>query len=131
VGPFLRPSKATHVIAGALIVLTLAGCSTWRGTRLAEPAPGAPATALPEQIRVYLADGRVVRLKYASVEGDSLRGISTRSGHRPLAFAVKDVRAIEARRASTGKTVLFVFGTVVLAAGILVLIAAIELANSD
>jgi hypothetical protein len=64
---------------------------------------------LPDKIRIHLADGRIARMDHARVDGDSLRGVRTTiSGayraERPVAYALKDVRAIEGRRFDTGRT---------------------------
>jgi len=68
-----------------------------------------PSPELRENVRVHLADGTMVNLEYASVAGDSLRGRATSAefahrADRQVAIALKDVRAIEARRSDSGKT---------------------------
>jgi len=60
-------------------------------------------------LRLRLADGRTVHLAHAYVEGDSLRGevaYADRAavGSRRAAFALRDVRAMDARGFSAGKT---------------------------
>lgn len=117
-----------RALAWGLIVILVSGCSTWHATRLAEPAPGAPsARKLPGRIRVHLANGKKVDLTHVSADGDSLRGIGSRD--RRLAYALKDVRALEVGHFSAGKTVLFVLGTGLVVGGLFLLLLVIALAN--
>jgi hypothetical protein len=91
---------------------------------------------LPEKVRARLWDGTTVRLEHASVDRDSLRGLVSPADaayrtDRHVAFALKDVRAIEARRLSTGKTVGLVLGVIVVCGGVGLLLFAASLAEGN
>jgi hypothetical protein len=96
-------------VAIALAALLLAGCSSWHATTVPEPAPGAPAPQSLGTVQVRLADGRTLEVHHATADVDSIRGdlardkIMARHGRR-VAFARSDVRVIEQRGFSTGKT---------------------------
>jgi len=74
---------------------------------------------LPEKVRVHLADGTALTVERPRVDGDSLRGLVTPAGsvdgtRLQVAFALKDVQAIQARRPSSGRTVALILGVTIL-----------------
>lgn len=92
---------------------------------------------LNEACRVKLMDGTTFEMESATVEGDSLRGtmsadVATHQPGRQVALALQDVKTVEVRRHSTGKTAALLLGGAVLAvAAVLGLSFANEMANGN
>ena len=106
-------------------------------TRLTAPAPGGPAPASsPGNVRVRLTNGSTVWLQHPTVDGDSLRGVVS-FGDRPyhpgqgVALALADVRVIESRRLSAGKTVGLILGVGAFWTGFVILLRSFIPGNSD
>ena len=122
----------THEVM-ALSEVRLQG-SNLEGDSLRQVLEAAPA--LPE-CRVRLVDGTTLELERATVDADSLRGVMsadpvTHQPSRQVAFALKDVRTVEVRRPSSGKTAALLLGAAVLVIGAVVGISfANEMANGN
>jgi hypothetical protein len=89
-----------------VLLLWLAGCHTWaRAT--SRPAP-APSGAIEGRARATRADGSVLYLVGARVDGDTLRGqidaAPGERGPRAVAVPVDSVRRLDVRRLSVGRT---------------------------
>ena len=119
---------ARRVLASLLVVLTLAGCSSWRPVR-APLAAGLAGPEAPRSVRVRLVDGTSFDLGQPSVTADSLRGqrvigvdyIGRSSITRTEAHAVAlaEVRVIEVKHHDGAKTALVVIGSVLFVAAAL------------
>lgn len=101
------------------LAFALAGCSAWHATRLVAPVPppasdsGATYAAVPSrelgEVRVLRTDGSTIDLRHARIEGDSLVGETRRDalfgpGSRRVALARTEVRQVDRRDFSTGRT---------------------------
>ena len=128
---------ATRTFALLLALLLASGCSSWNTlqpiTQSAYQAAG-PAS----QMRVELADGRVVTLHSPRIEADTLHGLCTDqsvaksavfSDDRPrdsCAVAIRDVKAVKIKQGDTLSTVLLIGLPIML-----VLIVGAALAGGD
>lgn len=105
-----RTPLARRLIAALLLVL-LAGCHSWRPTTVS------PQTLIsaeqPSSVRVTLLNGETVTVESPTVRNDSIVGVMDAS----VGVASRDVRSLEVRRLSIGKTIGLGFG---IAAGLLV-----------
>jgi hypothetical protein len=126
-----------RLLACGLAALLLAGCSSMHATRLSAPAPGGPAPGSPPgHVRVRLTNGSTVWLQHPTVDGDSLRGVVS-FGDRPyhpgqgIALALADVRGVETRRVSPGKTVGLILGVGAFWTGFVILLRSFLPDNSD
>lgn len=93
----MRSRSPFRWLACLLAALTLPGCSSWRETPLAEPAPAAARDAKARALKLRTRDGEKLTLHAWTLEGDTLRGTREVWGkitvhERPAAFAVRDVR---------------------------------------
>jgi hypothetical protein len=118
-----------RLAALVLLTLYLPACSRWM--EQSQPVPQVVAEKRPNEVRLYLADGRVVELRRPHVVGDSVvgqerPGRSAATGDLPYAraaYALEDVQRFEMKEADTGKTwlvagvIFVVLGVVVLALG--------------
>jgi hypothetical protein len=98
---------------GSLLVLAAAAavsaaCTSWH--RAGGPVEGV-ARAKSGEIRVYRADGSMVRLVNASIVADSLVGVSPVNGAR-IAIPTAAVIATETKQVSGGRTALLGGGIV-------------------
>jgi hypothetical protein len=95
-------------IGVALTWLVFAGaCHGWRERDISTGI--APAVAGREDVRVTRSDGSSVRLDEPRVEGDSLTGQSHDASTR-ITLPVSDVRHVDSRVLSVGRTALLVGG---------------------
>ena len=99
-----RRGEARRWTVLALATLpVLASCRSWQAT------PVAPASLIaeerPVEVRVTLADDRVVTLERPSIVSDSIRGLTPDGTVRA---AIADVQAVEVRRTSLPKSLAFV-----------------------
>lgn len=104
--------RARPLLVGAVVLLHLAGCRTWR----AVPAPSDPSGAVAPpasypRVRVVMRDSTQLELRDATVRADSVVGLV---GGERRAIARADVARIEARKVSAGRTVGLVGGSLVL-----------------
>lgn len=100
------PRPCHRSIATSLLVLHMASCHSWRSEALA-PAQLVPAEH-PEVVRVTRSDGSILILRHPTVRNDSMFGIGPDSAEARL--ALQDVREVEVRRFSAGKTAGLVLG---------------------
>ena len=125
----------------AMAGLLLGGCSTWRMQGQA-PATAISATPSPPHVRITLRDGTMLEAYDTVVRGDSLIGVGPADSprdtimygrfvalpvsHPRIAVALSDIRTLEIRTHSGGRTALLVTGiTVVLfVAAVIVAMAA-------
>lgn len=105
---------SSHPIRALVAFLVLSGsggCTAWR----ANPAdPSAlSASDLPRHLRLTLRDGNRITIENASAQGDSIVGVSSRAqGSTYIAVAIEDVRRVETRERSRGRTAALVAGVV-------------------
>ena len=110
-----RAGLPATVIAVAVVIGS--GCRTWRPANASLPASRVIAEAPGGVIRFSSRSFDRVELRGARVEGDSLVGYlrphagATEANPR-VAVVLRDVRAIEERRVSAGRTGLAVAGGV-------------------
>ena len=97
------------LIATLLLAVHLTGCNSWH-TPTISPAE-VIADEKPSEVRVTLKDGTRLTLDDPTIRGDSIGTVA----------ALSDVRTIEVRRFSIGKTVGLVLGAPVV--GIVSLLA--------
>ncbi len=101
-----RRSKVQHrLVIPLLLICFLSGCYKWS----VRPAAVVSDEA-PEQVRVMLSDGSVVKLRSPEVRGDSIVGWvkGTRdiaSADTLAAYSLADVAAVEVRSTDVLKTV--------------------------
>jgi hypothetical protein len=65
------------------------------------------------------------------IRGDSLRGFSDEARANPTALAVRDIQSARTRQFSGGRTAALALGLVAVAAGALLVFAAIAFSNVD
>lgn len=89
-----------------MAVLHLAGCTSW------QPAPVAPRQALQVEgggvVRVTGPDGAPTVIRRAWLQGDTISGealMGTPRAWREVRVPISDVREVEVRRFSGGRTV--------------------------
>jgi len=119
---------ATRRLAAlAMIALLLGGCSTWRMQGQA-PATTVSARPSPPHVRITLQDGTRLEVYQAVVQEDSLLGVGPAApssyynygrpvaptvSHPRIAVALGDIRTLEIRTHSGGRTTLLVTGIIV------------------
>jgi hypothetical protein len=99
--PRCSPRRWMAVIL--LATLGLEGCMTWRGAPAMAPATVA---AGDRSLRVTRAGGARVEVQAAAIEGDSLTGLIAGSLVTRSAIALSDIKSVEVRRVSAGRTVI-------------------------
>ena len=114
-------SRCSHrVLCGTMLLLNLAGCTTWGRQRGASPVPRAE-TSIP-RARLIMRDGSPpLALSDVTVRSDSVTGDLIDQGRSRMAFARADVVAVETRvpnRLANGA--LLIVGGAVLALGVLI-----------
>ena len=114
-----RTPLARRVMAALLLVL-LTACHSWQPTTVS-PQGWTPEER-PSSVRVTRMDGETVTVGDPTVRNDSIVG-ATGLG---VGVASRDVRLLEVRRFSVGKTVGLVLGIPVVVAAVLVVVLIIE-----
>jgi hypothetical protein len=119
-----RFTATRRLAALAMIALLLGGCSTWRMQGQA-PATVVSSSKEHPHVRVTLHDGTRLEIYRAVVQGDSLVGNVQLDGLSPfglytrrgasVAVALNDIRTLETRTHSGGKTALLVAGIIIAA----------------
>lgn len=112
----------TGSLATALAVASLVGCSSFQRART--PGEGV-ARAKSGEIRVNKVDGSIVPLVNASIVGDSLIGISPRTGAR-IAIPTSAIASVESKDIDAGRTALLGGGIILglaAVAGVIALVA--------
>ena len=114
-------SRCSHrVLCGTMLLLNLAGCTTWGRQRGASSVPRV-GTSIP-RARLVLRDGSPpLALSDVTVRSDSVTGDLIDQGRSRMAFARADVVAVETRvpnRLANGA--LLIVGGAVLALGVLI-----------
>jgi hypothetical protein len=113
---FRRSKFQRHIVIPLMLICLLSGCYKWS----VQPAAVVSDEA-PEQVRVMLSDGSVVKLRSPEVRGDSIVGWvkGTRdiaSADTLAAYSLADLAAVEVRSTdvlkTTGLVVAGVFGIV-------------------
>ncbi len=94
----MRNPLARRVIAALLLVL-LTACHSWQPTTVS-PQGWTPEER-PSSVRVTLATGETVTVENPTVRNDSIVGVTDAS----VGVASRDVRSLEVRRFSVGKTI--------------------------
>ena len=106
--------RSRRAMAAFLLVL-LGGCQTW------QPTSAAPSNVIseeaPSHVRVTRTDGQVVTLKSPIFRNDSLVAAPDDPFSAPTGVARSDIRSMEVRRLSKGRTAAFVAGAVAVALG--------------
>ena len=103
--------RCSHrVLCGTMLLLNLAGCTTWWRQRGASSVPGAE-TSIP-QARLIMRDGSPpLTLANVTVRSDSVTGYLIDQHRSRMAFARADVVAVETRVANhVGNIGLIVLG---------------------
>lgn len=104
-----------------LLASYLPACTSYQV--MADPVAGIELSPVPvEKARITLHAGRRFVLTAPYIDGDSLRGLSSRSD--PTSVAVADVEKLEVGESWHVPTVLLVLGGLVVAAGLAIGIAA-------
>ena len=106
--------RLTHHGALVLALIGLGGCVEWRPE--AVPAPSSRAAdRLPSEARIVTGDGRELLLRDPRVQNDSLIGmVPGARGGAPEVVGVplKEIRSLEARRPSVGRSAALAAGIV-------------------
>jgi hypothetical protein len=104
-----------------LLVIQLSACTSWR----VQNAPPQQFTVqdASKPIRVVRRNGAALTLQGTRVSGDTLYGTNKRYGVADslVAIPLSEIRTIEVRQGSTGKTVGLIAGITVGVAGAIVL----------
>lgn len=114
--------QRTGSLATALAVALFVGCSSFQRART--PGEGV-ARARSGEIRVNKVDGSIVPLVNASIVGDSLIGVSPRTGDR-IAIPTSAIASVEAKDIDAGRTALLGGGIILglaAVAGVVALVA--------
>lgn len=107
----------TRRFIAALLMVLLTACHSWRPTTVSPQ--GLIAEDEPSSVRVTLTDGETVTVRNPTMRNDSIVGATDAD----VGVASQDVRLLEVRHFSVGKTVGLVLG---IAAGV-VAVAAVAL----
>jgi len=110
----------TRRFIAALLMVLLTACHSWRPTTVSPQ--GLIAEDEPSSVRVTLTDGETVIVRNPTMRNDSIVGATDAD----VGVASQDVRLLEVRHFSVGKTVGLVLG---IAAGV-VAVAAVALVSS-
>ena len=112
-------SRCSHrVLCGTMLLLNLAGCTTWGRQRGASSVPRV-GTSIP-RARLVLRDGSPpLALSDVTVRSDSVTGDLIDQGRSRMAFARSDVVAVETRVANHfGNVAIGVAGVAALTFGV-------------
>jgi hypothetical protein len=97
-----------------VLLLAIAGCSTWAAQPLATPSTLRLDPAKP--VRVVRADGNTTTLSGARISGDTLYGVpvTKAAGESVVTIAIPfaEVRKLEVEKTDTTRIVLIVLGMV-------------------
>ena len=118
-------SRCSHrALCGTMLLLNLAGCTTWGRQRGASPVPRAE-TSIP-RARLIMRDGSPpLALSDVTVRSDSVTGDLIDQGRSRMAFARADVVAVETRVPNHfANFALVVVGAATLTFGVLIAILA-------
>lgn len=121
----MQPLRAWRSgIACLLLLLYLPACTSWH---VGTPTPAQfVETEHPQKVRVTRADSTTIQLQSPVVRGDSLVG--TVGGDSTVSLALSEVRSVEVKQTSTGKTLLLIGAAVVV---VVVVVNAIVLCSSE
>lgn len=115
-----------------VLLQPLTGCQAWHTRPVAR---NAPQVEYRHPVRVSLADGSVVTLTSARIEGDSIVGVVQRGTADTTAlvrsFSIGTVISVEEREFSAGRTIGLVFGSVVAVFAVLFAALLVALASWD
>lgn len=117
----ISPLQLRTVGTVLLVLMGLGGCTTWTASRqsLPELLEREPRAVL----KVVRSDLSTHQLRSAAIVGDSLVGVRT-PGNTNFAAPLADIRSVEVRRVSAGRTAMLV-------AGIGITAAIVAAANKD
>jgi hypothetical protein len=97
----MKVHRCGRLLGLLLLSTTLAGCYAWR----TDPRdPREVVSEGPDRIRVT-AEGLVADVAWPEIEGDSITGRGYGMRGANVTVPLDDVRSIEVRRVSSGKTV--------------------------
>ncbi len=127
-----------RIIACILLPCYLVACTSWK-TQEASPQQ-VLEDEQPDKVRVTLTDGSQVEVYEPALSGDTLIGFE--KGSRDwrktedtpggaVSIPLSDVSALEVRKSDGGLTILAVFGGLVLAAGVVIVVGYISLCTGD
>jgi hypothetical protein len=114
--------KSTLVVLLSLC-LTLAGCTSTRALSVTDRAPEAvPALKAGDRVVVTLNTGETRRMKIENVDAQTLIGLSLDGAGKGSSsqIALSDIRTIDVRKTSVGKTIGLTLGVIVGAAVLVV-----------
>ena len=100
-----RTPLARRVIAAMLMVL-LTACQTWRPTTVSPQQ--LIAEERPSSVRVTLTNGEAVTVRDPTMRNDSIVGVTENDRgprYSPVGMASREVRLLEVRHFSVGKTI--------------------------
>jgi hypothetical protein len=107
--------RRRSLLASLFLVTYLPACTTWH---VGTPTPAEfIAREQPERVRVTRLDGTTVDLRAPEIRGDSVwgshgGGLAQGDSAARVGLPLSDVRQVAVRRASAGKTLLLIGGTV-------------------
>jgi hypothetical protein len=107
--------KSTLVVLLSLC-LTLAGCTSTRTIAIADRAPEAvPVLKAGDRVVVTLNTGETRRMKVESVDAQTLTGLTLDGAGKGSSsqLALSDIRTIEVRKTSAGKSIGLALGVIV------------------
>lgn len=114
------------------LLQALTGCQAWHTRSVAR---NTPQVEYRHPVRVSLADGSVVTLSSARIEGDSIVGVVERGTADTTtmvrSFSIGTVTKVEEREFSAGRTIGLVFGSVVAIFAVLFAALLVALASWD
>ncbi len=97
-----------RAIAVLLAAIVPSACMTWQAV---QPHAGYVSAIRPDQVRITRTDGRTERVRHPAIAGDSLTGWRLSGGDSlRVTIPTNQVKSIEVRRTSAGRTVLLAAG---------------------
>lgn len=95
-------------VAALLLVLQLAGCTSWHVETL--PPAELIARKHPSRLRVEESNGKRVTVYRPEVQGDSVVGRTSADSKRSRAVSLDSVRSVSTGHLNAGRTILLVLG---------------------
>jgi hypothetical protein len=120
-----RPLFLKRPVAVLLVVVQVAGCTSWRVETL--PPAELISQKHPDLLRVEQVDGKRVMVYRPEVQGDSLLGRQSATSKGSRAVSLTSVSSVSTSHFSAGKTLGLTLGLTAVAAAV----AAIVIASSD
>lgn len=101
--------RRVRLRAALMLVLTLAGCAGWHSESVG-PRELLQGEKKVTAVRVTRSNNDKVELYDPVLVGDSIRGTPTERAIQRITVPLDDIRQIESRRASVGRTALVILG---------------------